>query len=376
MDAGIHVGTVNKIEARIQEWLETGYTPMAQYCAAHNGVIFLDGAQGKHNPDVNDQPLTVDSVFPVSSITKTFTATLAMMLTEDGLLAPTDRVYRHIPEFDGDKKDNVTIGHLMTHSAGIDDGDIWNMSEEEADKITISPENLARYPHLDKWFYAGCHIDNKRNPGEKMSYSSFSQRLVGEIIQRVTGKRLDVLMRERLFEPLGMTSTFLGVPESAYPRVVKFPKDAYFGFDERALKSISASGGAFSNARDLCVFSQMLLNKGEYNGVRVLSRLTVEAMTRNQIPGVSSYHETEGVFFKEAGWGYSFMISLDKFDETGTLRSPQTYGHSGAGCSMYIVDPVNNIVAVLMDCTMKHPGDSLYERRFDRFFNMVLSGVI
>ena len=118
----------------------------------------------------------------------------------------------------------------------------------------------------------------------------------------------------------------------------------------------------------------MLLNGGEYGGARILSRLSVEAMTRNQIPGVVSHHEN--VFFREAGWGFSFMLSLDKFDETGTLRSPATFGHSGAGCTMFIADPVNGVVAALMDCTMKNPKDEFYERRFDRFFNMVFSGVI
>jgi len=374
--AGIREGTAAKIERRVKDWLDTGYTPMAQYFAAHSGVVFLDGAQGLQSPGKDDALLTVDSIFPVASITKVFTATLVMILCEDGLLAPTDFVYRHIPEFNGEGKDRVTIAHLMTHSAGIEDGDIWEVPEEEIEKTVISRENLEKYPHLDKRFYARCALPNKRAPGVQMSYSSFSQSIVGEIISRVTGQPFERVMRERLFEPLRMTSTFLGVPESVWDRVVGYPDNAFFSWfnDPESRKSLSPSGGAYSNARDLCVYGQMLLNKGEYGGVRVLSRLSVEAMTRNQIPGVPSFHE--GRVFPEAGWGFSFMLSLDKFDETGTLRSRETFGHSGAGCSMFIGDPVNGVVAALLDCTLKREGDDFHERRFDRFYNMVFSGVI
>ena len=372
--AGICTGTAQKVEQRIADWLQEGYTPCAQYYAAHNGVVFLDGAQGGQNTGIDDTPLTSDSIFPVASITKTFTGALAMMLAEEGLLAPTERVYRHLPEFTGEGKEFVTIAHLLTHTGGLGESRVWRMSPEEIEK-TIIPSGFAeRYPHLDKWHYAACQTPNVQQPGEEMVYCSFGIGLVGEIMQRITGKRLDVLMRERLFEPLGMTSSFLNVPKEVYPRIVNYPKDAYFGADEGDRSSLSASGGAYSNARDLCVFAQMLLNKGEYNGIRVLSRLSVGAMTRNQIPGAVSHHE--GVLFREAGWGFSLMLSLDKFDETGTLRSRETYGHSGAGCSMFIADPVNNMVAALIDITMKHPGDKVYERRFDRFFNMVFSGVL
>ena len=294
-----------------------------------------------------------------------------MILAEDGILAPTDLVYRHIPEFDGRGKNRVTIAHLLTHTSGIDDEKAWNLSAEELQSVAVP---LGRDRQKVQHLYAMCRMENKNPPGVAMSYCSLGINLVGEIIERVTGRTLDVLFAERIFEPLGMSSTYLNVPENVLDQIVDYPANSYFGNSKKRLNQYSASSGAYSTARDLSIFAQMLLNRGVYNGTRILSRLSVEAMTRNQIPGISAIHD--GVRFREAGWGFSLMISLDKYDETGTLRSPETYGHSGAGCSMFIVDPTNNIVATLMYCTMKKDNDDFFERRFDRFYNMIMSGVI
>ena len=370
--AGIAPGTAAKIEGRISEWISSAYTPMAQYMAMRNGKVFLSGAQGAVDPDEQGRALDESSIFPVSSITKTFTGAVIMMLTDDGILSPTDFVYRHIPEFDGEGKNRVTIGHLLTHTSGIDDN-LRRFTDEELKEIAYpkgEPESAGKF---DKYMYAACHLPNKCDPGVSMSYSSTGINIVGEIISRATGMPYREVVKTRLFEPLGMVNTFMGVPKSELHRVVSFPENAYFGGGVWDTDRVSASGGAFSNAHDLCIFAQMLLNKGEFGGRRILSRLAVEAMTKNQIPGISAVHD--GVRFREAGWGFSLMLSLDKFDETGTLRSPESYGHSGAGCSMFLVDPVNEVVAALLYCTMKKDGDDHFERRFDRFFNMVLSGV-
>ena len=365
--AGIYVGTATKIESRIKEWIAEDYTTMAQYFAARNGVVFLDGAQGRCGFDSGEALLATDSIFPVSSITKSFTGALIMILTEDGILSPNDFVYRHIPEFDGEGKKWVQIAHLLTHTSGI------NNNVENNENIKI-PESINTDIELRRYLYAACHAPNLCEPGIKMSYSSLGLMLVGEIIERATGRLLPDIVHERLFRPLNMENTFLGAPDSIIDRIVHYPKSAYFDMNIRNRHRYSASSGAFSNARDLSIFGQMLLNKGEYNGVRLLSRLSVEAMTRNQIPGISAFHD--GVQFSEAGWGYSLMLSLDKFDETGTLRSYKSFGHSGAGCSMFICDPVNGVVASLLCSTLKKEGDSHFERRFDRFFNMVMSGVV
>ena len=368
--AGIADHTAIKIENRIREWIHTGYTSMAQYMAARSGVVFLDGVQGA---DGASRALTTETIFPVSSITKTFTGAVVMMLADDGMLAPTDFVYRHMPEFDGDGKNRVTIAHLLTHTSGIDD-DFEKYSEAEVESLAYpggKPDGCGKY---DKYLYAACHLPNLYPPGTAMAYCSTGISIVGKIIERVTGMAFQDVVRERLFEPLGMTNSFIGVPEDEHHRVASYPENSYFIRGKGHLDSHSPSGGAYSNARDLCLFGQMLMNKGEYGGKRILSRLSAEAMVKNQIQGISAIHD--GVRFREAGWGFSLMLSLDKYDETGTLRSPESYGHSGAGCSMFMVDPVNEIVAALIYCTIKNPRDEHFERRFDRFYNMVLSGVV
>lgn len=370
-EAGIYEGTAQKIETLAKRWIESGFTTSVAYLASHKGVVFAYGAEGTRTHGESAELLKPDTIFPIASITKILTGICIFILTEEGLLGPTRPVIEFIPEFTGEYKEQVLIHHLLTHTSGINNEDTWRFVQENKDSIEV-PEGYA----YDKDFYIGCKAPLWKAPGQEMSYCGFGFKLMGEIIKRISGMSLDRFFTERIFKPLGMKDSYLVVPDEVTDRVIQYPDNAIFKNNSKpeSLKSQHAAGGAFSTAYDLAVLGQMMQNKGTYNGVRLLSRASVEAMTRNQTKGIMSQYE--GRVFKESGWGLPFMLALDKTDETGTLRSPQAFSHTGAGCTMLFIDPVYDIVATCMMVSLDSFGDGTLDRKFDNYLNVVLSGVL
>ena len=215
-----------------------------------------------------------------------------------------------------------------------------------------------------------------------MSYTDHNYLLLGEIVRRVSGRRIEVLAQERLFGPLGMNDSWYSVPESASPRVVKRPADAPFGeanpvgLDSRRSEETPwAFGGAFSTARDLAAFGQTFLNGGTYGDTRILGRATVEEMTRNQIPGIGS--QLGNNFYKEASWGFGWIAhSNEKWKcFEGSLLPIGSFCHSGSGGSMLWIDPVHEIVGVYLCVSLGLVDDLLPVWNLDLFQNVITSAV-
>lgn len=372
--ANINEGTKELIAKLVKSWTDGGYSPSITYAAARNGIVFANGGSGTLGN--NRGEIKPDTIFAIASITKLFVGTLIMQLAEEGLVAPTRAVCEFIPELQGDDKKSITIEHLLTHTSGIKDEDIWKISEEELELVELPEDYLHKYPNSDKRFFAACQKPLWKKPGEQMEYCNFGIRIAGEIVCRITGKDLDTNIKERITGPMGLKDTFMVVPESHEERIVFYPeaddKKSWFNSPE-SRKTQSASGGMFSTALDLVEFGQMFLNKGMYNGKRILSRLSVEAMTKNHTKGIHS--EFFGHIFKESGWGLPFILSLDKLDESGSLRSPNSFYHSGAGCTMVLIDPDNGVVASICQCTKKNE-ELMDQRKFDYYFNVVFGGVL
>ncbi len=373
--AGIHPGTAEKLDRLACRWIDTGFTTSVAYLAAHRGVIFAYGAKGLRVPGDPPELLQPDTIFPIASITKVLTGIAIFLLTEEGLVSPTRPVQEFIPEFKGDGKNQVLIHHLLTHTSGIRDEDLWNQIKPDFESTQIPEEYARLHPHLGKYFYMGCSAPLWKAPGEEMSYSGFGIGIAGEIVVRVSGMSLDAFFRERIFGPLAMKDSYLSVPDELDGRIIVYPENAIFkslnGLDHR--KNQSASGGAYSTAYDLALMGQMFLDKGMHNDRRFLSRASVDAMTRNQTKGIISHYGDK--VFKESGWGLPFGLSLDKTDETGTLRSPQAFSHGGAGCTMLFIDPVYEVVATCMMVSMDF-GDGILVRKFDNYLNTVIAGVL
>ena len=362
-------------------WVKSGHTPSLVVLVARRGVVVLHEAFGKLGPDDGSPPLQLDSLFGIASITKTFTATAAMLLVEDGLLGLNRPVVDYLPELCGDGTGEVLVHHLLTHTSGFNDAKILpSILEKMSDgSAELGPCEKTQHPFIHARLAAGWSVPLWKPPAVEMAYSNHNYLLIGEIVRRVSGRSLDDFARARIFGPLGMHESHYVVPPSERARIVRPPPDAEELLARPAnfppMEELpAAAGGAFSTAMDLAVLGQTYLNGGTYGSTGLLSRPTVAAMTRNQKPGIGT--ELAGRFYKEAGYGYGWFVHTgDVFPYlNGSLQPIGGFAHAGGSGSTLWVDPAEGIVGVYLSVLMKWKG--LFPLwNLDLFQNVVTSAV-
>jgi CubicO group peptidase (beta-lactamase class C family) len=328
-------------------WVDDGVTPSLVVLVARRGVVVLHEAFGQLTPDECSPPLAVDSLFPLTSITKPIVATAVMCLVEDGLLGPNRPVIDYIPEFQGDGKGDVLVHHLLTHTSGIRQEDVDAHMATARGKVTIPSPDVTQHPLVQERLYLALGAPLWKPPGTEMSYSDLNYTLAGEVVRRVSGDSLSNFAQERIFIPLGMNDSYFVVPESVRHRAVRRVPNAPFlpnlSLDELMDTPLSAAG-ATSTALDVAMFCQMFLNAGRYGDARVLSGPAVATMTRNQIPGIGA--ELMGEYHSEAFWGLGWDIhGPGKWNShPGALLPPEAFHHRGMGGTYIWGDPSNEIV--------------------------------
>jgi CubicO group peptidase (beta-lactamase class C family) len=344
-EVGMSPQRVQHLADLCRGWAERGDLQTIAALVARKGVIVMHEAFGPLTPDADSPPAKTDALFPIASITKLITATAAMILVEEGKLGLHFPVSYYVPEFAGEGKDAVTPFHLMTHTSGMRDEEVEAYAAKVKGTIALSPLDATQHPMLAEDLAHRYGAPLWKAPGKEMSYCTFGYRLLGEVISRVSGRSLADFAAERIFEPLGMKDTRFTLPDSEASRAI----GSGIPLIVEALRSIRdhprADGAAWSTAADMASFGQMFLNRGSYGDRRILSPTTVAAMTRNQIPGMSS--QFFGEFFPEASWGlgWSVVDSKKSYMETALL-SPEAYCHGGAGGQGLWVDPRYEVVAV------------------------------
>lgn len=365
------VQVINEVAKRL---VKDGITPAQVTLVARKGVVVHEEAYGQLTPEPDSPPIQIDTLFPMCSIAKVITATSIMILVEEGKIGINRPVVDYIPEFQGEGKKDVRLHHLLTHTSGIRDDELYTHMDEKRKTAVIPPCEDTQEQGIHEYLFLGYDTPLWKKPGTSMSYSSFGYQLLGEIIRRVSGKSYEEFVKERIFHPLGMSDSFYCVPLDVRSRVVKrSPNDlcAEWLMQERHMDSTSASGGLYSTASDLAKLAQMFLNKGSLNGKRILSPASVAVMTMNQIPGVSSEYRDE--IFPEAFWGYGWSINGPKMDG-GDLFSAQAFSHWGAAGVFFCADPVNDIVCVYLSVEIDHqkPYKNIYA---DLFNNAALAAI-
>jgi CubicO group peptidase (beta-lactamase class C family) len=358
-------------------WVESGHTPAIVALVARRGVIVMHEAFGALRPGDDSPPVELDTIFPIMSITKPMTATLIMQLVEDGLLGLNRPIRDYLPEVTGKGTEDVLVHHLLTHSAGWDEfALITSLISERAD-LTDRPWEERHSAILDMIHHAPL----SRPPGTEMDYAFLGYVLLGQLIERISGRSGAELAHERIFGPLGMKDSYAGVPESVRSRVVKRPADAPWNQHMGPMASIDSrqseeGGNAFSTARDVAIFGQMFLNGGTYDGTRILSRAAVSAMTRNQTPGVPVKMGRGS--HKEASYGYGWFIrTLEKWRYwDGSLQSVGEFHHQGAGGVLLWVDPRDEIVSTYFSVDLKETPQMEPLWNADLFQNVISSAVV
>jgi serine-type D-Ala-D-Ala carboxypeptidase len=364
-----------KLESLQQEWVDRGVAPIMVSLIARKGVIVSHKLFVHEDYHRDYGPVGLNTLFQLSSISKPVTATALMLLVEEGRVALELPVQDYIPELTGPGKEKLLVKHLLTHTSGITEDYIWSKLKGGEAEVDLSecPSNL--HPDVYRLLTAGYDAPLAFTPGTRMSYCNYGFLLATEMIRRVTGLNIHEFATERMFRPLGMNDSYFIVPPERYGQIAKHPVNAPFPrfADYENLIRPTGSDGFCSTAYDMAILGQTFLNQGVYNGFRLLSKLGVQAMTTNQIPGVSSQHGEE--FFKEASWGLGWNISGTKLDYTGTLRSPRTFSHSGRGNTLFMVDPDNELITINLQVTMKRIQARAYHY-FEYFNNAALASIL
>lgn len=308
------------------------------------------------------KPMKNDAIFRIASMTKPVTSVAVMMLFEEGRFALDDPVDKYILEFrnlkvfssqdkDGihvvDQIRSMTIRELLTHTSGF----CYGTGKTPVDSMYRNAWLINGT--LKDMIYKLSVIPLLSQPGTTWKYS-LSTDVLGYLIEVISGKHLDTFLKERIFIPLKMTDTGFNVPKDKLKRcaaiygnadgrgieVRQSPEESTFS---RPAKFLSGGGGLFSTADDYMIFLQMLLNGGEYNGVRLLKKETVEAMTRNNIK--DEILQSEEWDLPGRGFGLGFAVQMDQSDSTVSIG---TYEWSGAFNTFFWIDPAEQMACILM----------------------------
>lgn len=343
-----------KIDEAVLGSIARKETPGAVVLVARKGRIVYRKALGDRASEPKREPMTVDTIFDLASLTKVVaTATSIMILVERGKVSLADPVARYIPEFGRFGKERITVEQLMTHRAGLPP------DNEIADYVGKTIDPLQQIYELRPSY----------EPGSRFVYSDVGFIVAAEIVRRVSGKSIDQFALESIFAPLGMTDTFFasfvalphrGIKSSGAQRPEELaeaqrvykrsleriaPTENREGrwmrgevHDPRAyeMRGVAGHAGLFSTADDLTVFCQMILNKGEYNGRRILAPYTVERMI--------SAHTLPTSQMRGIGWDVNTSYSSNR----GDLFPVGTFGHTGfTGTSIWL-DPASETSVVLL----------------------------
>ena len=367
---GFDAKRLERVDSLMAGYVREGVIPNAVSFVARNGRIIHCKAYGYRNAEANIPVKTTD-IFRWASQTKAITTAVLLTLFEENKFLLDDPLEKYLPMFahpkvyvsgSAEKGDlvtrpangSITVRHLLSHTSGYsynsfgEDVRVINYEHPVTTKEIV--ERIARTPLM-------------HDPGEKYTYG-FNTDIAGHLAEVISGKTLDVLMKERIFEPLGMNDTYFYLPAEKQDRLVKMyirPSNSErFSLDPEAVEQNYPlapmpfhGGGAGLNGpvEDYAKFCQMILNKGEFNNHRVLGRKTVELMAANHLFDISDdFQFSLGL---EIGTNRTFIKNLSSEE---SLRWGGAYG------TQYIIDPKENMVILFYTNVRRWANPSVADR--------------
>jgi len=335
--------------------------------AATGNEVISQGAFGKRDLS-KDDPMTADSVFWIASMTKAVTTAAGMQLVEQGKLSLDEPIGKLLPElaspqvlegFDAKgepklraAKAPITLRQLMTHTAGFA-YDMWNGELGKYLEKTGTPGIISCQD-------AALKTPIMSDPGTRWEYGT-NIDFVGKAVEAVSGKKLDVYLRDNIFSPLGMNDTGFKISDSMRKRLVGMHARAPEGLGpfpfemEQNPEFHMGGGGLYGTAADYIKFTQMILNKGKGNGNQLLKPETVAQMGQNHIGAIEvgklptalpAYTNDVDLFpGMVKKWGLSFLINTAKTPEG---RSPDSLFWAGLANTYFWIDPARNVSGVIL----------------------------
>jgi uncharacterized protein YbbC (DUF1343 family)/CubicO group peptidase (beta-lactamase class C family) len=314
------------VDAIIHQAIADGNIPGAVLVVGHNGAIIYRKAYGERALEPKREPMTVDTIFDLASLTKVIATTTAVMqLMEQGKVRLNDPVAKYLPEFAQNGKQDITLRQLLTHYSGLEpDLDLktpWEGKETAYKMAFADPPALT--------------------PGSAFVYSDVNFIVLGALVERVSGEPLNEYAERHIFAPLKMTHTRFVPPESWRRKIAPTQYDEnehmLWGVvhdpTARRMGGVAGHAGLFSTADDLAKFAQTLLNGGD----GILSAVTVEKMTTPETPPSSPV-------LRGFGWDIDSPFSSNR----GDLFPIGSFGHTGfTGTSIWI-DPTTQTYIILL----------------------------
>lgn len=356
--AGFSIDSLRRVDHIMQEAIFDSTFPGGTVTVLKDGVITWQKGYGYHTYDKLKKVESSD-IYDLASLTKVVATTTSIMkLVDEGKISLDDKVSEYIPEFKEGAKSRITFRNLLSHDSGLPPFRVYVDSLKEREQIV---QAVKEEPLINE-------------PGIKYVYSDLGFILLGEIVEEISGDRIDRFVRKKLFYTMGMNSTYFN-PAREAPWVSRqippteidtvFRKDTVHTavHDERAyyMDGVAGHAGLFSNGQDLAVYAQMLLNKGEYGGRRYISSGIVDTFTTPQTDT------------SNRGLGYD-RKNEEGFSTAGSQTTDKTFGHTGfTGTSMWI-DPERDL-AVIVLTNRVHPYRS-YGHRISRVRAAVADAVV
>ena len=345
---GMSEAGLNRSRKLIQKAISEKQFPGAVLLVARKGKVVLREAFGASQLVPEEKKMEVESIFDLASLTKPIaTATAAMILVEEGKLRLIDKIKDFVPEFatyvdeKGNSSEDALLWHLLTHTSGLP-------SYTDAAAAAAQLGNPCSTESLVKYI---AQLPKNGPPGSKYDYSCLGFITMAYVVEKVSGQAFNEFVSERIFKRLGMEHTFFKPGENdlakcAATEVIDGKPLIGKVHDPlaRLQGGVSGNAGLFSTADDLAIFAQMLLQQGEFRGVRILSPLSVKRMTT--------------IFEKAAfsGWGLGWDLASPSSSISGDLFPAGSFGHTGyTGTSIWI-DPATKTFVIFLTNRV-HPDD-------------------
>ncbi|OFE13877.1 hypothetical protein PHACT_02190 [Pseudohongiella acticola] len=360
---------LERIGPVLQRYVDEGQLVGVVSMLARRGEVVHFEEFGNLNKNTG-QALEKDSLFRIYSMTKPITTLAVMMMYEEGKLQLTDPVERYLPAFANARVAGpggslvapdrpMTVQMLMTHSSGLTYGVFGDTMVDRQ----YRDGNVMVSPDLDTFIERLGQIPLQYQPGTRFHYS-VSTDVLGALVEAVSGQSLGEFFQQRIFGPLEMDDTFFQVPADKLNRfgtnhtynpqsdtleVSDNPNASNF-VNRQTFES--GGGGLLSTAEDYMKFSQMVLNGGELDGVRIIGKKTLEYMTQNHLPGIfgdNGQHSPDTLpgFVDGTGFGLGFAVIEDPA-AAGGVGSEGEYYWGGAAGTIFWIDPVEELIGVVM----------------------------
>ena len=321
-----------QIDALMEEAVDKGNIPGGVVLIGHDGKVVYRKAFGSRSLEPTKQPMTVDTIFDLASLTKCIaTATSVMKLIQDGRVRLNDPVAAYLPEFAQNGKEDITVRELLTHYSGL-------------------PPDLdlkAAWQGRDAAFRMAMEVKPIYAPGSRFLYSEINFETLGFLVEKVTSESLDTFAAANIYAPLAMHDTRFLPPASWLPRIAPTQYDEHGKMlrgvvhdpTARRMGGVAGHAGLFSTADDLARFAEEMLH-----GSKVLSRLSIEKMATPQQPA-------NAASLRGLGWDIDSPFASNR----GDLLPVGSYGHTGfTGTSLWI-DPVTDTYIILLTNAV-HPN--------------------